>query len=170
VRRKAGLARPAFPARRACLRFIVNLEKGEPAMLCKDLMKSDVECVSPADTVQDAAARMRDENLGFLPVCEESNKVLGTITDRDIAIRIVAAGKSASTQIEDAMTREVVSCRPNDDLERAQQMMAKSHKSRIMCLDDGGRLVGVISLSDIVQHEQGGADTLRKVSEREARV
>jgi len=140
-------------------------------MLCKDLMKTDLECVTPKDTVEDAATRMRDANLGFLPVCDPSRKVLGTITDRDIAIRIVAAAKPATTPVEDVMTREVVSCKPGDDLQRAHQLMAKNRKSRIMCLDDGGRLVGVISLSDIVQGEQGAraADTLRQVSEREAR-
>ena len=141
-------------------------------MLCRDLMKTELECVSPADTVEEAAGRMRDENLGFLPVCDQSKKVLGTITDRDLAIRIVASAKPASTLVEDAMTREVVSCRPEDDLQRAQQLMAKNHKSRIMCLDKSGYLVGVISLSDIVQQEQGAsaAETLRKVSEREART
>ncbi len=141
-------------------------------MLCRDLMKTELECVSPADTVEDAAARMRDENLGFLPVCDESRKVLGTITDRDLAIRVVASAQPASTLVEDVMTREVVSCRPDDDLQQAQQHMAENHKSRIMCLDKSGYLVGVISLSDIIQSEQGAgaADTLRKVSEREVRA
>src|SRR5260221_3777880 len=115
---------------------------------------------------------MREENLGFLPVCDQSKRVLGTITDRDIAVRIVASARPATTLIEDVMTREVVSCRPDDDLQRAQQLMARNHKSRIMCLDKDGRLVGIISLSDIVQHEQGtdAAETLRKVSEREVRA
>jgi CBS domain-containing protein len=141
-------------------------------MLCRDLMKTELQCVSPIDTVQDAAATMRDQNLGFLPVCDQSKKVLGTITDRDIAIRIVASAQPETTPIEDVMTREVVSCRPDDDLKKAQQLMAKNHKSRIMCLDKDGRLVGVISLSDIVQHEQGAgaAETLRKISEREIRA
>jgi CBS domain-containing protein len=141
-------------------------------MLCKDLMKTHLQCVSPADTVADAAARMRDENLGFLPVCDQSKKVLGTITDRDIAVRIVAPKKSADTPVEDVMTNEVVSCRPDDDLQDAQQAMADNHKSRIMCTDEDGRLIGLISLSDIVQREQGAraADTLRKVSERELRA
>jgi len=140
-------------------------------MLCKDLMKTDIECVSATDTVQEAAARMRDQNVGFLPVCDADDKVLGTITDRDIAIRIAAAAKPATTPVADAMTQEVVACGPEDDLQRAHQLMAKNRKSRIMCVDEGGVLVGVISLSDIVQGEPGprAADTLRKVSEREAR-
>jgi CBS domain-containing protein len=139
---------------------------------CEEIMKKDVECVSPRDTVQDAAIRMRDENIGFLPVCDQSKKVLGTLTDRDVAIRLVAAKKRASTFIEDVMTREVVACRPEDDVRDAERAMARSHKSRIMCVGEDGRLLGVISLSDIAQHESGrrASETLREVSEREART
>ena len=146
-------------------------DDGGVPMKCEEIMKRDVECVSPRDTVEEAAVRMRDENIGFLPVCDESTKVLGTLTDRDIAIRLVAARKPASTSVEDVMTHEVVACRPEDDIRDAERVMAKNHKSRILCVDEGGRLVGVISLSDIAQHERGrrASDTLREVSEREAR-
>jgi len=141
-------------------------------MRCEEIMKQDVECVSPRDTVEDAASRMRDTNIGFLPVCDQSKKVLGTLTDRDIAIRLVAARKPGSTLVEDVMTNEVVACRPEDDVQTAEHTMAQHQKSRIMCVDEGGRLVGVISLSDIAQHERGdlASKTLREVSEREART
>ena len=141
-------------------------------MRCEEIMKRDVKCVSPRDIVEDAACRMRDENVGFLPVCDESKNVLGTLTDRDIAIRAVAGKKPGSTLVEDVMTREVVCCRPGDDLQKAEQLMADNHKSRIICTDERGCLVGVISLSDIAQHEGGAraSDTLRQVSEREART
>lgn len=141
-------------------------------MRCEEIMKRDVDCVSPRDTVEDAAARMRDENIGFLPVCDQSRKVLGTLTDRDIVIRLVAAKKPASTFVEEILTKEVIACRPGDNVREAEKAMAKNHKSRIMCVDDGGRLVGVISLSDIAQHDRAGraADTLRGVSEREVKT
>ncbi|HEX9240908.1 MAG TPA: CBS domain-containing protein [Anaeromyxobacter sp.] len=141
-------------------------------MRCEEIMKTDVECVSPRDTVEDAAVRMRDQNIGFLPICDQSKKVLGALTDRDIAIRLVAAMKPGSTLIEDIMTREVVACRPKDDIRDAEKAMAKNHKSRILCVDDSDRLVGIISLSDIAQHERGSraSDTLREVSEREVRA
>jgi CBS domain-containing protein len=140
-------------------------------MRCEGIMKRDVECVSPRDTVEDAAIRMRDENVGFLPICDQSKKVLGTLTDRDIVIRLVAAKKPASTFVEEIMSREVVACRPKDDVRDAERLMAKNHKSRIVCVDEEGRLAGVISLSDIAQHERGGraSETLRGVSEREVR-
>lgn len=140
-------------------------------MRCEEIMKRDVECLSPRNTIEDAALRMRDSNVGFLPVCDPSKKVLGTLTDRDIVVRCVAARAPMSTLVETVMTREVVACRPQDDIQRAEQLMAQHAKSRIMCLDENGRLVGVISLSDIAQVEDGARalDTLRQVSQREVR-
>jgi CBS domain-containing protein len=137
-----------------------------------EIMKRGVECVSPQDTVQGAARRMRDGNLGFLPVCDQSKKVIGTITDRDLTIRVLADGRAVTTPISEVVTREVVACSPEDDLREAQELMAKHHKSRIMCVDANGRLVGVISLSDIALRVDGAkaAQTLRQVSEREARA
>ena len=141
-------------------------------MRCQDLMKKNLECASPQDTVQNAARQMREGNIGFLPVCDQSKRVLGTVTDRDLAIRVLADGGPANTRIEDVMTREVVCCRPEDNLKKAEDLMAKNHKSRIMCIDKNGQLVGIISLSDLAQHESGSrsAETLRQVTTREARV
>lgn len=139
-------------------------------MLCNEIMKRDVECVSPEERVEVAARKMRDQNIGFLPICDDSRKVLGTLTDRDIAIRLVAESRPATTPIQDVMTAEVVACKPTDNVRKAEELMGKQQKSRIMCLDDGGRLVGVISLSDIAQREEGGraAQTMKRVSKREA--
>jgi CBS domain-containing protein len=140
-------------------------------MVCEELMKQQVECVTPQDSAEAAARRMRDENVGFLPVCDASKKVLGTITDRDIAIRLVASGKPASAQVSDVMTHEVVACNPKDDIVKAEGLMGRNHKSRIMCIDDAGRLVGVISLSDIAQRDRDhAAQTLQEVSQREAQA
>jgi len=140
-------------------------------MKCKELMKTDVECVSPSDTAQSAAKRMRDANIGFLPVCDASKRVLGTLTDRDLAIRLIAENRPATTRIEEVLTREAIACRPEDDLRKAEELMARYQKSRMMCVDEEGRLVGVISLSDIAQRESGAraSQTLRDVSQREAR-
>ncbi|MBI3181564.1 MAG: CBS domain-containing protein [Myxococcales bacterium] len=139
-------------------------------MNCQELMKTEVESVAGDDTVGKAARLMRDANVGFLPVCDENNRVLGTVTDRDIAIRLVAEDLPASTSVSDVMTGEVISCRPDDDIRRAEELMGRYHKSRIVCLDAQGRLAGVISLSDIVQAEedQRAARTMREIAEREA--
>ena len=141
-------------------------------MRCEEIMKRDVHCVQPADPVQAAARRMRDANIGFLPVCDSSRKVLGAITDRDIALRIVADGRPPTTAIGDVMTREVVACAPGDDVRRAEELMGKQHKSRMIVADEEWRLLGVISLSDIaqVEHASRASQTMKQVTEREARA
>lgn len=137
---------------------------------CREIMKRDIECLSPREPAQAAAERMRDQNIGFLPVCDDGMKVLGTVTDRDIALRIVADLRSAGTPVEQVMTRQVVACRPGDDIELARELMAEHRKSRIMCVDDDGTLIGIISLSDLAKLEgDGAARTLRAVSRREVR-
>jgi CBS domain-containing protein len=139
-------------------------------MKCIDIMKTDIECVSPDTTVQAAARKMRDQNVGFLPVCDDGMRVSGTVTDRDIAIRAVAEGRSPETPVASLMSIDVIACRPEDPLSYARELMAQHHKSRIMCLSNTGRLEGVISLSDIAQVDEiAGLDTLRQVSSREVR-
>jgi CBS domain-containing protein len=127
--------------------------RGGFAMQCQEIMKQEIECVSIDESICEAARRMRDENIGFLPVCDESMKVLGTLTDRDIVIRLVAENGSGNVRVGDVMTREAVCCKPDDDVHRAQQLMGERHVSRIMCVDDQGCLVGIISLSDLAQYD-----------------
>jgi CBS domain-containing protein len=142
-------------------------------MLCRDLMKTEVECVSPKTTVQEAATLMKEANIGFLPVCEDGTlDVLGTITDRDIVIRVVAAGESLSQPIQRFISRRVVAARSTDTLEDAQDLMAQEKVSRILCISPRDELEGIISLSDIAQVEEGrrASATLQSISEREARL
>lgn len=139
-------------------------------MRCEEIMKKPVECCGPDDTVQTAARKMRDAEIGFVPICDSSNKVLGTLTDRDIVLRVCADNKPvASTKIKDVMTREAITCKTSDDLSRAEQLMGQHHKSRLMVTDNGGKLVGVISFSDIADHEGADrvAETARQITSRE---
>lgn len=120
-------------------------------MRCKDVMNSDVECIFGTDPVHEAATRMRDRDIGFLPVVDAQGLVVGTLTDRDIAIRIVAAGLPATTSVVDCMSREVIGCFDDDDLHKAEDLMALYQKSRIVVLDDHGQLSGVISIGDVAR-------------------
>ena len=141
-------------------------------MLCRDLMKTDVRCVTPETTIAVAAALMRDEQVGFLPICDTAGNVLGTITDRDIAIRVVAEYEPPDRPVDLFMTRDVIACQSGESLGTAQEAMAEFQVSRILCVDENGLLEGVISLSDIAQVAGDGAAsaTLRNVSAREARA
>ena len=141
-------------------------------MLCRDLMKGDVLCITAQTTVAEAAAIMRDEQIGFLPVCDEARNVIGTLTDRDITVRVVAEYEPTDQSVELFMSTDVVTCRSDDDLAIAQDLMGEMQISRIVCLDDDGELDGVISLSDIAQVGDGtdATATLRSVTVREARI
>jgi CBS domain-containing protein len=137
-------------------------------MRCADVMKTDVECVFPHTSVRDAARRMRDQGIGFLPVCDESMCAVGAVTDRDIAIRAVAEGLPLTIRVAAILTPEVIACDPNDNLEYARDLMMSRQKSRIMCISRSGRLQGVISLSDLASFdEQSGGRALREISSRE---
>lgn len=151
---------------------IEPLRTWECGMRCEEIMKSDVECLSPTATAHFAARRMRDKKVGFLPICDAHGAVLGVVTDRDIIIRLVADNLSLETPVEEFMTREVISCTPRDDLRKAQRIMGENRVGRILCIDEIGRLCGVISLSDVAIHEESGiaAETMRQVSEREVRT
>lgn len=141
-------------------------------MRCEDLMTSEVECFRTSDSVREVARCMRDVNVGFVPICAHDGRPLGTLTDRDIALRVCADDrKSSEVHAGEVMTHETVTCRASDDVAEAERLMATHHKSRIMVVNDAGRLVGVISLSDLAERDERHAvETLRRVAEREAGV
>jgi len=140
-------------------------------MLCRDVMKFTVEYIGPKDSARAAARRMRQANVGFLPVCDPDGRVIGTLTDRDITVRLVADGLQPDTPVADVMTREAIFCSPDADIRRAHELMGEHRKSRLLCCEDDGSLVGVISLSDIAAcHDADvAATTLRQITSREAR-
>ena len=123
-------------------------------MLVKEIMTRHVECVRPDTSIQEAARRMRDLDVGPLPVCGGDDKLAGMVTDRDITVRATAEGRDPTrTTVKEVMTPDVVSCRPDDDVTRAEQLMRLNQVSRILCMDDDGQIAGVISLADISQYE-----------------
>ena len=142
-------------------------------MRCGDLMTSEVEVFSETDTVQHVARRMRDLDVGFAPVCDRDGRPVGTITDRDIALRVCAEDLAAGrTLARDVMTRGAVTCREGDGVDAAEARMREHHKSRIMIVAGDGRLVGVISLSDVAEAEddaRAGA-TLRGIAGRDGQL
>ena len=141
-------------------------------MLCEQVMRRYPKFLAENDTVQAAAKLMRDENIGFVPVCGTDGKVVGIVTDRDIVVKIASDGGLLGKPLTTLMSREVVSCKAKDDLTRAEQLMEQNQKSRIVCVDDQGKAIGVISLSDIAQHEDGdrASQLLRIITQREARL
>jgi CBS domain-containing protein len=118
-------------------------------MLLKDVMTRDVEVVSPQTNVVEVAGKMKNMDVGALPVCD-GQRLLGMITDRDITLRVVAEGRDpGSTRAQEAMTPEVVYCLEDQPVEEAADLMAQHQIRRLPILNRDKRLVGIVSLGDL---------------------
>jgi CBS domain-containing protein len=114
-----------------------------------EVMTADVVSVRPEATLRDAAQLMRSMGLGPLPV-SEGRLLVGMITDRDIAVRAAAEGRDpCTTEVREVMTPEVVCCHEEDDVDRAARLMRKAQLRRLAVVDSRGRLVGIVSQSDL---------------------
>ena len=127
----------------------------------REIMSSDVSCVREEDTLLDAAKQMAARSVGALPVCGKDDHLLGMITDRDIAVRAVAEGKSPDTKVADVMSREVLYCFEDQNVEDVSRNMGEEKVRRMPVVNRDKRLVGIISFGDLARSEQ--ADTAGEV-------
>ena len=113
----------------------------------KNLMCRDVKVISPDMSIQEAAREMRDGDFGLLPVGED-DRMMGTISDRDITIRAVAEGKNAGTKVRDVMSEGVAWAYEDDSVEDAAKIMSERQVRRLPVVDRNKRLVGIVALGD----------------------
>lgn len=132
-------------------------------MRARDIMTRDPECCRRDQTARDAATVMRDRDCGCVPIVDGAGKVIGIVTDRDLAVRATASGKDSTTKLNDLMTAVASCCGPDDDLRDVEQKMAELQVRRIPIVDAGGLCVGIISQADIAR----AAATDSEVTERE---
>jgi CBS domain-containing protein len=138
-------------------------------MQLKDVMTPNPECIRPDATLQEAARRMRDLDIGAMPVCGDDDRLAGMITDRDITVRAVAEGKDPrTTPVREAMTEDVVFGFEDQDVGDAARVMEQKQIRRLLVLDRNKRLVGIVSLGDLAV--EGGdrskaGEILKEVSE-----
>ena len=118
----------------------------------RDLMTSNPTTIEPDKTVVDAAKLMRDDDAGLIPVVE-GQKLIATITDRDITIRVVAEGKDATaTSVRDVASTRIVTVDPDQNLDEALQLMAKNQVRRLPVVEEDGKLVGIVAQADVAKH------------------
>ena len=140
-------------------------------MQVRDVMTKDPACVTPGATIREAAQLMQRENVGIVPVVEEkgTNRLLGVVTDRDIAIRVVAEGRDAGTRVSEVMSsNRIRTCTPDDDVGDAMDAMASEQLRRIPIVDGRGALVGIVAQADIVRKtrdEDRAGNTIKQISE-----
>lgn len=117
-------------------------------MKVRDVMSKDVQVARPGDSLQDVAARMSAGDFGFMPVAE-GDRLIGTITDRDIAVRAVAGGAACTSPVVEYISRDPQTARADDDLKTVLDAMGSKQIRRLPVLDKDDRLVGVVSLGDL---------------------
>lgn len=121
-------------------------------MFVKEAMSTTVERVEPDTSVKESAVKMRDHNVGCLPV-EEKGKLVGLITDRDITCRSVADGKDAAAiKVRDIMSKDIATCYDDAHINEATHLMVERGLERVPVLDHDEKLVGVLSLGDVSTH------------------
>ena len=137
-------------------------------MLIKEIMTHNVEVVGPDDTLQQAARKMRDLDIGPLPVCD-GQRLVGLLTDRDIAVRAVAEGLDPKTAVvSDAMSPQVAYCFDDQDVREAARLMKDKQIRRLPVMSRANQLVGIVSLGDLAtETSQGGqsSEVLKEVSQ-----
>jgi CBS domain-containing protein len=132
-------------------------------MKVSEAMTRNVEIIDPDQPIQKAAQRMGDMDVGSLPV-GENDRLVGMVTDRDIAVRAVALGKPPSTPVRDVMTADVCYCFEDEDVAAVADNMADEQVRRLPVLNRAKRLVGILALGDLAVSEDGSGE-LRKVGE-----
>jgi len=114
----------------------------------KDVMSHDVKVLSPETSLKDAARQMRDGDFGLMPV-GENDRLVGTLSDRDIVIRAVADGRGAETTVRDIMSADVLWAYENDSVDKASQIMGDNQIRRLPIVNADKRLTGIVALGDL---------------------
>ena len=138
---------------------------------CSEVMTKSPVCCLPNDMVVNVAELMNSGNIGSRPVIEneQTKKVIGIVTDRDLALKIVAKGLDAkSTKVEAVMTRKMITCRADDDLLKALDAMAGHQLRRIPVVDADHKIVGIIAQADVatrVDQPEKTAEMVKEISQ-----
>ena len=132
----------------------------------KDLMSRDVRVIDPEMSIGEAAIQMRDGDFGMLPVGED-DRMIGTISDRDIAIRAIAEGKDSETKVRDVMSDGIAWAYEDDSVDKAVKIMSERQVRRLPVVDRDKRLVGIVALGDFavdVAQLRPAAEALSEIS------
>lgn len=122
-------------------------------MLVKEIMTTNVKTIRPEDTVKQLAEKMKENSIGSLVVVSGSGEVVGIATERDIIEDIVLTGRNPDEiKVQDIMTKDLITINPSNTLEEAADVMV-NHKIKKLPVIDGGRLVGIVTATDLIAYE-----------------
>jgi len=139
-------------------------------MQAQDIMARNPVTVTPDAPVSEAARLMKSEDVGVVPVIEDnaSRRVVGLLTDRDIAVRVVAEGRNANTAVRDAMSGSPKTVRDTATMDDVMRLMGSEKVRRVPVVDERGALVGVVSQADVIlegRNRGRAEETLEQISE-----
>ncbi len=138
---------------------------------CSDIMTEELVCCTPDDTVSEVAQLMKKEDIGPVLIVDndKSKTLVGIVTDRDLALKVVGERRDPqNTRVEEVMTRKLVTCHADDDVETAMNAMAQYQLRRIPVVGDNMRLVGIISQADVatrVDEPEKTAEVVKEISQ-----
>jgi CBS domain-containing protein len=138
---------------------------------CSDVMTRNVITAATGDSVASVAQLMKNNDIGPIPIVDnqQSKKLVGIVTDRDLAIKVVAEGRDPqTTPVREVMTTNVMTCRADDDIETALDAMASHQLRRIPVVEDGNMLVGIIAQADIatrMDRPEKTGEVVKEISE-----
>jgi CBS domain-containing protein len=132
----------------------------------RDAMTSNPTAVRPDASVQEAAQKMKSEDVGSLPIVE-GDRLVGVVTDRDLAIRVLAEGKDAETPVSEIASKDVVTVDPQQSIEEAARLMAEHQVRRLPVCEEDGKLVGMLAQADVAQsgHDSLTGETVQQISQ-----
>jgi CBS domain-containing protein len=135
------------------------------ATTVNEVMTHDPRTLTPESTVEEAARFMRDDDVGSLPLVEGS-KCIGTVTDRDIVLRVVAESRPLDTPVREIAAKQLVTIDPQQSVDEAMRLMAEHQLRRLPVCDEEGQLVGIVAQADVARYaspEQTG-ETVEQIS------
>ena len=131
----------------------------------RDAMTADPTTIEPTTSATEAARIMKSQDVGSLPILE-NDRLVGVVTDRDLAIRLLAEGKSGETAVGEIASKDVVTVDPQQTLEEATRLMAEHQLRRLPVCEEDGKLVGILAQADVAQsgHDTLTGETVQQIS------
>lgn len=138
-------------------------------MKAREIMTENPACITPDTSARQAARLMEEHDVGSLPVVENetSRRLVGVVTDRDLALRVLARGESPEVQVREVMSGNIHCCRADDSLDDVENAMARNQVRRIPIVDENNRVLGMVAQADLARERKAvGAKDLGKVLEK----
>jgi len=132
----------------------------------QEAMTSNPTAITPDTTAQEAARLLKNEDVGSLPIVE-AGRLIGVVTDRDLALRVIAEGRELDTPVNEFASKDLATIDPQQSLEEAARLMAEHQVRRLPVVEEDGRLVGMLAQADVAQagHDTLTGDVVQKISQ-----